>query len=135
MAFPGTYNFNYYKGDTFEFKVYPKTPSGAIFSLAEYDKTSGGRFVIAEERGSAGYESQVPCKAVISDDGTHIICTIEPSQGSLLDPSLIYQYDVEISRVDSSSGEPVTYTYTLVNGSITVTDQVAGATPLVGGGS
>lgn len=135
MAFPGTYNFRYYKGDTFEFKIYPKTPAGGVFSLSSYDKTNGAKFVIAEQRGPAGYASQVPCTAIISDDGTHVTCTIQPSQGSLLDPRVIYTYDVEVSRTDSAPASPVTYTYTLVTGSITVTDQVAGASPPSGGGS
>ena len=134
MAFPGTYNFNYYKGDTFEFRIYPKTASGAVFSMSAYNKTSGAKFVIAEQRGSAGYLSQIPCTAVISDDGTYLTCTIQPSQGAQLNPLLVYQYDVEISRVDQSSGTPVTYTYTLLTGSVTVTDQVAGAAPLSGNG-
>jgi len=134
MAFPGTYNFNYYKGDTFEFKIYPKTASGAVFSMSAYNPTSGAKFVIAEERGSAGYASQIPCTAVISQDGTYLTCIIQPSQGAQLDSSIVYQYDVEISRVDQSSGTPITYTYTLLNGSISVTDQIAGATPPSGSG-
>jgi hypothetical protein len=133
MAFPGKYDFNYYKGDTFEFKIYPKNPSGSVFSMSQYNKTSGAKFVLSTERGSAGYATQVPCKAIISDDGTFLTCTIEPTQGNLLDAREIYVYDVEISRVDSSSGTPITYTYTLVNGFITITDQVAGASPLTGG--
>jgi len=28
MAFPGTYNFNYYRGDRYEFVIRPKTANG-----------------------------------------------------------------------------------------------------------
>jgi hypothetical protein len=37
MAFPGTYNFNYYRGDTAQFVVRPKTSNGASFDLTDYD--------------------------------------------------------------------------------------------------
>lgn len=36
MAFPGTYNISYYKGDTYEFRIYPKTANGDIFDLTPY---------------------------------------------------------------------------------------------------
>jgi hypothetical protein len=31
MAFPGSYNFNYYRGDTAEFVIRPKTANGSAF--------------------------------------------------------------------------------------------------------
>jgi len=36
MAFPGTYNISYYKGDTYEFRIYPKTADGDVFDLTPY---------------------------------------------------------------------------------------------------
>lgn len=36
MAYPGTYDINYYKGDTFEFRIYPKDTSGSTFNLTGY---------------------------------------------------------------------------------------------------
>ena len=33
MAFPGTYNFNYYRGDTNEFVISPKNSDGTTFQL------------------------------------------------------------------------------------------------------
>jgi hypothetical protein len=36
MAFPATYDFNYYKGDTFEFRIYPKKNDGTVFQLGAY---------------------------------------------------------------------------------------------------
>lgn len=129
MAFPGTYNFNYYRGDTSEFKIYPKTSSGAIFDLTQFDKTSGVKFTISTERGSAGYDSQIAGTAFISEDSTFITCRIDPEDGTLLSPQFPYEYDVEISRVDTSGDSPITYTYTLVTGRISVTEQITGALP------
>ena len=42
MAFPGTYNFSYYKGDTNEFVIRPKNSSGSAFDLTGY---SAGLFI------------------------------------------------------------------------------------------
>ncbi len=36
MAFPGTYNINYYKGDTYQFRIYPKDTAGYPFDLSVY---------------------------------------------------------------------------------------------------
>ena len=36
MAFPATYDFNYYKGDTFEFRIYPKKNDGTVFDLSTF---------------------------------------------------------------------------------------------------
>lgn len=52
MAFPGTYNINYYKGDTFEFNVYPKNSDGTAFNL-NTDPAYTASFTIATRRGSA----------------------------------------------------------------------------------
>lgn len=52
MAFPGTYNINYYKGDTYEFNVYPKNSDGTTFNL-NTDPAYTPTFTIATKRGSA----------------------------------------------------------------------------------
>lgn len=52
MAFPGTYNINYYKGDTFEFNVYPKNSDGTTFNL-NTDPAYTSTFTLATKRGSA----------------------------------------------------------------------------------
>jgi hypothetical protein len=134
MAFPGTYNFSYYKGDSFEFNIYPKTSSGAVFDLSQYDKTSGAKFTIAEERGDSGYSSQIICDALISEDSSYITCTINPEQGNLLNARISYEYDVEISRDQVVTADPLEikkYVYTLVSGRVAVTDQITGAAPPV----
>lgn len=124
MAFPGTYNISYYKGDTLEFRIYPKDSSGAIFPLDGYDLLNGAKFTIAPSRGTDGVSGQVEGSAEIAIDRTYISCAIYPAQGNLLDPTLTYVYDVEISKVGSDSKD---YVYTLLTGSITIKDQVTGA--------
>lgn len=124
MAFPGTYNFNYYKGDTYQFRIYPKDSSGALFDLTGYDLNTGAKFTVSTARGAAGVANQIPCTAVIATDLSHIECTIEPGDGNLLNAGTTYVYDVEISKTVSGNS----YVYTLLTGTISVTDQVTGAT-------
>lgn len=127
MAYPGTYNFNYYKGDTFEFKVYPKTSTGSAFDLTTYDSANGGNgaaFTLSTARGSAGVSSKVICVATISLSDNSITCRIRPTDGIQLDANTTYVYDVEISK---GSGTSATV-YTLLTGSIEVEDHVTGAT-------
>lgn len=129
MAFPGTYNFSYYRGDTYEFKLYPKTSSGAVFDLSNYDRLEGVQFTIASARGPSGFDSQLIASSAISEDRTFITCRIDPEIGNLLDPILFYEYDVEIRRVglDPISGESVSFVHTLVTGRISVSEQITGA--------
>lgn len=124
MAYPGTYNISYYKGDTYEFRIYPKDSSGAAFPLDGYDLVNGAKFTIAPTRGADGVADQVEAFAEISVDRTYINCAIPPSAGNLLNASTQYVYDIEISRVGSGSYD---YTYTLLTGTLSVTDQVTGA--------
>lgn len=116
MAFPGTYNFTYYKGDTLEFKIYPKTTAGTPFSLEGYTVS----FNIATQRGLTS-ENQVNSYSAISSDNTHVICVITPSDGNQLTAGTPYVYDVEIRDPDSPQYPKV---YTLLTGDITVTEQV-----------
>jgi hypothetical protein len=122
MAFPGTFNLSYYKGDTYEFRVYPKDASGAPFSLANYTDDNI-KFTISNVRGPAGLPGQVECLARKSGDGTNILCVIRPVDGNQLAAGTTYVYDVEISR----TGTAYPFTYTLLTGNISVTDQVTGA--------
>jgi hypothetical protein len=123
MAFPGTYNISYYKGDTLEFRIYPKDSSGAAFDLSGF---STAKFTIATARGAGA--TQIIATASISSDSinnlTYVTCAITPAQGATLDPAIQYVYDVEISRTVPGS---YPYVYTLVTGTITLTDQVSGA--------
>jgi hypothetical protein len=123
MAFPGTYNISYYRGDTYEFKIYPKDASGAAFPLEGYDLSEGVKFTISSDRGNAGIDDQIEGYAAISADRTHITCAIRPENGNLLTPTFNYVYDVEINK----AGTPYNIVRTLLTGGISVTDQVSGA--------
>jgi hypothetical protein len=123
MAFPGNFNIDYYRGDTYEFKIYPKDNSGAAFPLTGYNLTEGVKFTISTERGINGIEDQIEAFAEISADLTHITCAILPSNGADMTSNLPYEYDIEISK-DGSQYPLVT---TLLSGQIRVREQVSGA--------
>jgi len=116
MAFPGTYNFSYYRGDTYQFVIRPKNANGSTMSLDAYEGNE--IFTIANRRGSTG--TQVNATAVIDTGNDLVTCTIEPNQGRQLVAGTTYVYDVQI---DNGAG----VIYTLLTGSITVTDDVSGA--------
>ena len=147
MAFPATYDFNYYKGDTFEFRIYPKKNDGTVFDLSQYyvptnfastpdDVTDtvapydSARFTIATVRGSTlpEGESRINCFARISDDNTFVQCAIRPEDSETLIAGKEYVYDVEVIKPAGSSGTgSYSLIHTLVTGTITITDQVTGA--------
>ena len=112
MAFPGTYNFNYYRGDTFQFVVRPKTANGSTFDLNGYTAA----FTIATARGSTGI--QTPAVAVVNATTDIVTCTITPSTGRTIIQGS-YIYDVQITNG--------TEIYTLLTGSLAVIDDVTGA--------
>lgn len=120
MAFPGTYNVNYYKGDRYEFVIYPKDAAGNTFNL-----TGGGltgytsTFTIASALGASPSFS-VGGEATIDGAKTKITCVILPTVGRQLVAGTTYYYDVQIS-----SGTDVVYT--LLKGTISVTADVTGA--------
>lgn len=120
MAFPATYNFSYYKGDTYSFLVYPKDASGAAFILTGYT----AKFTIAESRGSGGVSSQIEAYSNIPSGENYIECVIRPTDGAQLDSTKDYVYDVEISK----TGDTYNSVYTVLTGNVTITDQVTGAT-------
>jgi hypothetical protein len=113
MAFPGTYNFNYYRGDTFSFIIRPKDASGNVFQLNGYQAA----FTIANKRGLGA--TQYTGQAVINTADDIVTCTIDPTTGRNLVAGQTWVYDVQIN--DSSS------TFTLLNGNITATDDITGA--------
>jgi hypothetical protein len=128
MAFPGNYNFSYYKGDTYEFKIYPKNSDGTPFDLTSFADTQSSdnaRFFVSTEAGTAGLDNQIECSAQIVTEiaETYVLCTITPGQGSSMNAGTDYVYDVEIRKMVGSSP----YVLTLVYGEITVTDHVTGA--------
>ena len=116
MAFPGTYNFSYYRGDTYQFVIRPKNANGSTFALDSY--AGNARFTIANRRGSTG--TQISATATVDTANDIITCTISGSTGRGLVAGTTYVYDVQI---DNGAG----VIFTLLTGSITVTDDITGA--------
>ena len=114
MAFPGTYNFSYYKGDTSQFVIRPKNSDGSSFDLNGYT----ANFFIASARGN-NPSFRVEAQAVVSAVNDTVTCTILPGVGGTLNAGT-YVYDVQITSGPSTI-------FTLVTGNITVTEQVTGA--------
>jgi hypothetical protein len=122
MAYPATYDIKYYRGDTLEFRVFPKNASGAAFDLSTFNNA---KFTIADARGDGA--TRLNGFAEIRTDSvnnlSYIVCAILPGLGTQLDPNVQYVYDVEVSK----NATPYPYVYTLVTGTISVTDHVSGA--------
>jgi hypothetical protein len=123
MAFPAVFNISYYRGDTYEFRIYPKDASGNQFPLVGYDAISGVKFTMSTERGADGISDQLQGYARISSDGTYIDCAILPLNGIAMDFSLNYVYDVQVFK----AGTPYDVVTTLLTGTISVTEQITGA--------
>jgi hypothetical protein len=120
MAFPGTYNISYYKGDTYEFNIYPKDSNGQPFDMTDYSAT----FTIADARG-ANPSVSIEGYSLIPTDATSVRCAILPIDAAGLTAGNSYVYDIQISKEDESLPYPLTYT--LLTGNITVTSDVTGA--------
>jgi hypothetical protein len=123
MAFPGTYNFNYYAGDTFEFFVYPKNSTGGVFTdLTDYTPL----FVVAQSRGASASvidSLDITSASATVVDGDHVSCMILPDGGRQLTDST-YLYDIQIENTNALS---TSYgkVFTLLTGTISVTQDVA----------
>jgi hypothetical protein len=115
MAFPGTYDINYYRGDTFEFRIYPRDNSGEAFSLQGYLPPY---FTIANAKGDAATVIKTGYAEIVSNE--YIKCAITPDIGNELVAGTQYVYDVEIAK----PGTDYNYIYTLLNGRVTVFEQV-----------
>lgn len=115
MAFPGTYNFTYYKGDTFEFRISPRNADGTVFDLTNYEAA----FTISTARGAAGETNRRTGYAVIS--GSDVFCAITPTTSETLPAVTQLVYDVEVRNLDAT---PYPKVYTLLTGNITIQEQV-----------
>jgi hypothetical protein len=116
MAFPGSYSFSYYRGDTNEFVIRPKNANGSAFDLTGYTAT----FTIANRRGSTG--TQTAAAATVNATTDIITCTITSTVGRTLAAGT-YVYDVQIT--DAVPNPDVILT--ILTGTITVTDDITGA--------
>ena len=112
MAFPATYNFNYYRGDTYSFSITPKNANGTSFDLTGYSSV----FNIGTARGVSGVFVSVATSTVNVNSGS-VDCAISPAVGNNLGLT-VYHYDVQITKNNK--------TYTLVTGTINVTQDIAG---------
>lgn len=119
MAFPGTYNINYYKGDTYEFRIYPKDAAGEPFDLTDY--VGSQSFTIADKRGSEATLTVYAYSTIV--DTNYVLCTIRPGDSLNLVAGTTYYYDVSIDKV----GDDYDSVFTLLTGTVTVTDHVSGA--------
>lgn len=114
MAFPGELNLTYYKGDTQEFRIYPKQNDGSPFNMAGYTI----KFSIAQSRGSL---SVIECYAVVDENNPSMaVCAIRPADGTQLTAGTQYFYDVEIKKTST----PYDLVYTILTGTLSVTEQV-----------
>ena len=123
MAFPGTYNFSYYAGDTFEFFVYPKNSTGGVFDdLSDYDAL----FVVADSRGASASvidSLDITSASATVVNGEYVSCMILPDGGrQLTNPTYLYDIQIENTNVLSTSYGKV---FTLLTGTISVTQDVA----------
>lgn len=115
MAFPATYNIQYYQGDTYQFAIRPKTSAGEIFPVTS--AAYNAYFRIDIERGRTD-GSGINAIATIGDNS--ITCTITPTVGNLLSSSNTYFYDVSIENKTDNS-----IVYTLLTGTISITADIA----------
>jgi len=114
MAFPATYNFNYYRGDSYEFVIYPKNANGTAFDLTSYNSNL---FTVATDRGSSA--TLVGTGTLTKSGSTSLICKITPTLGDAMSLAT-YVYDVQINDTSASTK------YTLLTGNISVTQDVSG---------
>jgi len=103
MAWPYTYNFNYYVGDLLQFVLYPKQEDEE-FSLSGYTSL----FVVATERGNPN-AVVISASPQMSASPSRLLCTITPQNGMLM-TGASYLYDIEITKGNE--------TYTLMTGTI-----------------
>lgn len=113
MAFPGTYNFNYYRGDTFTLTLNPKDSTGNAFSLTGYTAA----FTIANQRGPGA--TQYTGTTSINTSTNTITCTIPAATGRNFAAGTTWVYDVQITN-----GVAI---YTILTGTLTPTNDITGA--------
>lgn len=116
MAFPATHNINYYKGDTYEMLIKPKTSTGSPFIVT--DVLYSVSFKLAPQRGGPVGETILGEASIIADNSVFV--SITPSVSALLDSTKAYAYDVRIASLTD-----LDVVYTLLNGSITIVEGVS----------
>ena len=115
MAFPATYNIQYYSGDLYEFVIRPKTTAGDIYPIT--DSTYTAKFYISQYRGAPTGAATIEASVTIADNA--LTCSIFPSVGNQLAAGVTYSYDVSITKILDA-----TVVHTLMTGTISVTDDI-----------
>lgn len=114
MAFPATYNIQYYQGDLYQFVIRPKTAAGDPFPISSTTHTA--YFYISSSRGGSAANT-IEASATIQDG--NILSTIFPSVGNQLSSGTTYFYDVSVQK-NSDPNE----IYTILTGNISITADI-----------
>ena len=112
MAYPYTYNFDYYVGDSYQFVIRPKVYNENTEELEEVNLSEyNSLFVVATQRGDslANVFSSSP---QVSASPYSLLCTISPTNGMLL-TGASYIYDVEITNKTNSADRTTLLTGTI----------------------
>lgn len=114
MAFPATYNINYFSGDLFQIGIVPKTAAGDLYGITS--GTYNGYFRISTARNSSA-SATINGQITI---GTNLVtCSITPTVSANLNPGTTYYYDVTVQNKTNSS-----QVFTLLSGSISISPRV-----------
>lgn len=116
MAFPATRNFDYYRGDTYEFDVVLKNSDGTDFDLSIFETLA---FTIGTQRGSGGTKTTALATKILPSS---VRCTITSSVGRGLAAGQ-YVYDVQIT----DTGTTPSTINTVLTGIMNVVDDITGA--------
>lgn len=103
MAFPATYNITYYKGDTYEFVIKPKTSNGQVFPIPSTLYTAN--FNIADSRGESSTQRITASAAitVVAHSVTNKALTDNVATLTTLDDhNFIPGEAITVSSVDST---------------------------------
>lgn len=114
MAFPATYNINYFSGDLFQAGIVPKTAAGDLYGITS--GTYDGYFRISTVRNGA---ASATVDGEISIGTNLVTFSITPDVSANLVPGTTYYYDVTVqNKTDSDQ------TFTLLVGSISINPRI-----------
>lgn len=113
MAYPYTYDFNYYVGDSYQFVIRPKVYNEDTEELEEVNLSLyNSLFVVATERGNS--QSIIfSASPQISASPYSMLCTISPENGLMLSGAS-YIYDVEITNKTNNADRTTLLTGTIL---------------------
>lgn len=114
MAFPATYNINYFSGDLFQIGIIPKTAAGDLYGITS--GTYDGFFRISTVRNGA---ASATVNGIIEIGTNLVTCSITPAVSANLIPGTTYYYDVTVQNKTNSS-----QVFTLLTGSISISARI-----------